>query len=265
MTERLYLADDGVTAFEATVERVVSDPDRLVLDRTHFYPTGGGQPHDTGTLRLVDGGESDRWRVVGVEMTDTIYHEVEPIGDGEEGSDDAPSLPEPGTAVACEVDADRRAAHSRYHTAQHLLSALLLDEFDARTTGNQLYHDRARLDAEYDRFTDADLDRIEARLNELVADARPVSSYTMDRETAEATLDTDRTRIDLLPDSIDELRIVEVAGADAEDDPYDRTACAGTHVANTADIGEVVVTGRETKGPDEERVRFALADHVGDD
>jgi misacylated tRNA(Ala) deacylase len=266
VTERLYLADDSVTTFEATVERVLSDPDRLVLDRTHFYPTGGGQPHDTGTIRITDGDDAAggaaedgvRWRVVDVEMADTVHHAVEP-------TDDAATLPEPGTDVACEIDADRRAAHSRYHTAQHLLSALLLDEFDARTTGNQLYRDRARLDAEYDRFTDADLDRIEARLNELVNDARPVSSYTMDRETAEATLDTDRTRIDLLPDSIEELRIVEIAGADEGDDPYDRTACAGTHVANTAEIGEAVVTGRETKGPDEERVRFALAEHLDGD
>ena len=264
MTERLYLADDTVTAFEATVERVLSDPDRLVLDRTHFYPTGGGQPHDTGTVRAVDGGGETRWRVVDVEMADTVYHEVEPV-DGAAGSGDAPDLPEPGTELACEVDPDRREAHSRYHTAQHLLSALLLDEFDAQTTGNQLYRDRARLDAAYDRFTDEDLDRIEARLNELVADGRAVSSYTIDRETAEATLDTDRTRIDLLPDSIEELRIVEIAGAAGDDEPYDRTACAGTHVADTADIGEVVVTGRETKGPDEERVRFALAEHVDGD
>ena len=264
MTERLYLADDTVTAFEATVERVLSDPDRLVLDRTHFYPTGGGQPHDTGTVRAVDGDGETRLRVVDVEMADTVYHEVEPA-DGAEGSGDALDLPEPGTELACEVDADRRGAHSRYHTAQHLLSALLLDEFDAQTTGNQLYHDRARLDAAYDRFTAEDLDRIEARLNELVADGRAVSSYTMDRETAEATLDTDRTRIDLLPDSIEELRIVEIAGAAGDDEPYDRTACAGTHVADTAEIGEVVVTGRETKGPDEERVRFALAEHVDGD
>ncbi|WP_424015308.1 alanyl-tRNA editing protein [Halorubrum xinjiangense] len=271
MTERLYLADDTMTAFEATVERVLSDPDRVVLDRTHFYPTGGGQPHDTGTIRVADDDGDARWRVVDVEMRDTVYHEIEPVdgADGENGEtggpDESPALPEPGTEVACEVDADRRAAHSRYHTAQHLLSALLLDEFDARTTGNQLYADRARLDAEYDRFTDDDLDRIEARINELVADGRPVSSYTMDRETAEATLDTYRTRIDLLPDSIEELRIVEIAGADDADEPYDRTACAGTHVANTADIGEVVVTGRETKGPEEERVRFALAEHVDAD
>ena len=266
MTEALYLADDTVTTFEATVERALDD--RVVLDRTHFYPTGGGQPHDTGTLRAGDGETDARWRVTDVEKTDTIYHGLEPV----DGGEDAPSTPEPGTAVVGEIDAARRAAHSKYHTAQHLLSALLLNEFDAETTGNQLYDDRAHLDAAYDRFDDADLDRIEARLNELVADARPVTSYVMDRAEAEATLDPERTRIELLPDSIDELRIVEIGGAGTDEaglevdaDPYDRTACAGTHVGDTAEIGEVVVTGRETKGADEERVRFALAEHLDPD
>lgn len=260
MTEQLHLDDDSVTTFEATVERALSDPPRVVLDRTHFYPTGGGQPHDTGTLRAADDGRT--WAVVDVEKRDTVYHELGPIA-GSEG--DMPEPPQSGTALRGEIDPERRAAHSRYHTAQHLLSALLLAEYDAPTTGNQLYRDRARLDAAHDRFADADLDRIETRLNELVADGRSVSSYTMDRETAEATLDTDRTRIDLLPDSIEELRIVEIAGADGADEPYDRTACAGTHVSDTSEIGEVVVTGRETKGPDEERVRFSLAEHVTDD
>lgn len=260
MTERLYLTDDTVTTFEATVERTLGD--RVVLDRTYFYPTGGGQPHDTGTLRADGESAADRrWRVVDVEMRDTVYHTLEP-------ADVTP--PEPGTTVVGEIDETRRSAHSRYHTAQHLLSALLLAEFDARTTGNQLYHDHAHLDVAYDRFDESDLARIETRLNELVADERPVTSDTMDREEAEATLDTERTRIDLLPESIDELRIVETGAAAGEagapsgdaDEPYDRTACAGTHVTTTAAIGEVVVTGRETKGAETERVRFALAEHV---
>ena len=266
MTEELYLADDTVTAFEATVDRALDD--RVVLDRTHFYPTGGGQPHDTGTLRLAAEDDDARWRVVDVRKNDTIYHTLAPI----DGGDGAPSPPEPGTPVVGEVDAARRLAHSKYHTAQHLLSALLLREFDAQTTGNQLYDDHAHLDAAYDRFDDAALDRIEAGLNALVADERPVTSYVMDRAEAEATLDPERTRINLLPDSIETLRIVEIgaAGADAvgseaDAEPYDRTACAGTHVGSTADIGEIVVTGRETKGSDEERVRFALAEHVNGD
>ena len=282
MTDRLYLADDTVTTFEATVERTLDD--RVVLDRTHFYPTGGGQPHDTGTLRVVgeDGESVDarRWRVVDVEMRDTVYHTLKSMDEtGPQSGSKTVTPPEPGTSVVGEVDEARRSAHSRYHTAQHLLSALLLAEFDAQTTGNQLYHDHAHLDAAYDRFDGDDLARIEARLNELVAEERPVTSYTMERTEAEATLDTERTRIDLLPDSIEELRIVEIGAATGEaealpgeaealpgeaGEPYDRTACAGTHVGNTAEIGEVVVTGRETKGADEERVRFALAEHVDD-
>ncbi|MFC5134610.1 MULTISPECIES: alanyl-tRNA editing protein [Haloferacaceae] len=286
MTEQRYLADDTVRRFEATVERTLDD--RVVLDGTHFYPTGGGQPHDTGVLRVAD--DPDRcWRVVDVEKTDTVYHTLAPaVGDDDGNGPATPDadrpltpLPEPGTAVVGEVDWDRRRAHARYHTAQHLLSALLLEEFDARTTGNQLYADHAHLDAAYDRFDADDLARIETRLNELVADDRPVTSYMMDRADAEATLDTDRTRIDLLPDSITELRIVEVGGLDRDGDrsesdpkpgsesdpkpgsePYDRTACAGTHVGSTGEIGEVVVTGRETKGSEEERIRFVLADHV---
>lgn len=286
VTEQRYLADDTVRRFETTVERTLED--RVVLDGTHFYPTGGGQPHDTGVLRVAD--DPDRyWRVVDVEKTDTLYHTLAPASGDDDGNGPATSdadrpltpLPEPGTAVVGEIDWDRRRAHARYHTAQHLLSALLLEEFDARTTGNQLYADHAHLDAAYDRFDADDLARIETRLNGLVADDRPVTSYTMNRTDAEATLDTDRTRIDLLPDSIDELRIVEIgepdrdgdrsesdsdldpeSGTDPDPEPYDRTACAGTHVGSTAEIGEVVVTGRETKGGDEERIQFVLADHV---
>jgi len=257
MTDQRYLADSSVREFEATVTRRLDD--RLVLDGTHFYPTGGGQPHDTGTIEA----DGERWRVVDVEKTDTVYHHLAPAADAD--TDAETPLPGEGETVTGRIDAERRAAHSRYHTAQHLLSALLLEEFDARTTGNGLYADHAHLDAEHDRFTEADLAAIEARLNELVADARPVEWDTMDRERAEAELDTDRTRIDLLPDSITELRIVEIGApegaSDDADAPYDRTACAGTHVANTAEIGEVVVTGRETKGADEERVEFVLGDH----
>lgn len=246
MTEQRYLEDATVREFVATVERVVDD--RVVLDTTQFYPTGGGQPNDTGTLATAGGTE---WDVVDVRKRDTVYHHLD-------GDTDPPVE---GTAVTGHLDWERRYGHMRYHTAQHLLSALLLAEYDAETTGNQLYADRAHLDCAYDRFEDADLARIEARLNDLVTDARPVEWYALDREEAEATLDPDRTRLSLLPDSITEVRIVEIGGnGGGEDDaPYDRTACAGTHVSNTQEIGEVTVTGRETKGSNEERIRFELA------
>lgn len=233
MTEPIYLEDSELREFEATVERVVDD--RVVLDRTAFYPEGGGQPADRGHLETDDGSAI----VSDVSKKDTIYHHV----DGE--------TPAEGTAVLGELDWDRRYGHMRHHTAQHLLSAVLLEEFDAETTGNQVYADSARLDAAYERFSESELSDIETRLNEYVDRDLDVEWYELDRERAEAELDTDRTRIDLLPDSITEIRIVEIEGVD-------RTACAGTHVRSTGELGEVIVTGRETKGSDEERIRFEL-------
>lgn len=239
MTEQLYLADSSVQSFDATVERTLDD--RVVLDRTHFYPAGGGQPADHGTISADD----RTWTVGDVQKKDTIYHTLE-------GDEDPPAE---GATIQGTLDWDRRAGHMRHHTAQHLLSAVLLEEFDAETTGNQLYHDRARIDVAYDRFSDDDLEAIGARMNELIDDDLPVRWYEMERERAEAELDTSRTRIDLLPKSITELRIVEIGNPE---DPLDRTACAGTHVESTGVLGEFRPTGRETKGSDEERVRFRL-------
>lgn len=233
MTEPLYLDASAERSFSATVERTLED--RVVLDRTLFYPTGGGQPNDTGTLAT----DARSWEVTDVEKKDTIYHTL--------GGDP----PAEGQSVTGTIDWGRRYAHMRYHTAQHLLSALLLEDFDAETTGNQLYTDRARIDCRYPRFDEGDLEHVETRMNELVSTSMPVEWYTLDRDEAEATLDPNRTRLDLLPASVTEVRIVEI-------DDYDRTACAGTHVANTEAIGRVSIAGRETKGSDEERLTFTL-------
>jgi misacylated tRNA(Ala) deacylase len=259
MTEPRYLADPTVRTFEATVDRVVGD--RVVLDATHFYPTGGGQPHDTGRLTAAAAdGDHRTWHVTDVQKKDTVYHTVVADGEGADGKDggarDASTPPAEGTAVTGELDWERRYAHMRYHTAQHLLSAHLLDAYDAETTGNQLYADHAHLDCGYDRFTETDLADVEAELNALVESALPVRWYELDRSVAEERLDPERTRIHLLPDSITEVRIVEIG---PENDPLDRTACAGTHVASTDEIGEVEITGRETKGSEEERLNFVLA------
>ncbi|KYH25949.1 alanyl-tRNA editing protein AlaX-M [Halalkalicoccus paucihalophilus] len=255
MTDQRHLEESTGREFEARVERVVDDgpTSRVVLDRTLFYPEGGGQPADHGTLT----GE-ETWTVSDVQKTDEIYHTVE--GDG----------PSVGERVVGEIDWERRHAHMRYHTAQHLLSAILFAEYDALTTGNQLHDDHARLDCGYDRFTREDLDDIEARMNELVEDALDVRWYTLGRERAERELDPERTRLDLLPESITEVRIVEIGEAQPDSDGrgkpgdprpvYDRVACAGTHVENTAEVGRVEVTGRETRGADEERIEFVLED-----
>ena len=234
MTEARYLEDTTARTFTATVVRSLDD--RVVLDETLFYPEGGGQPHDEGALSF----DGETVRVVDVQKTDDIYHTV-----------DGPTPPE-GATVEGRIDWDRRFAHMRYHTAQHLLSAVLLADFDAETTGNQLYADRARIDVAYERFTEDDFAQIESRMNEYIDADYAVRWYTMDRADAEASLDPERTRLHLLPDSITEVRIVEI-------DDVDRTACAGTHVSNTGQIGEFAITGRETKGSAEERVSFVLA------
>jgi misacylated tRNA(Ala) deacylase len=240
-TER-YLTETDRRTFEATVERVLDD--RVVLDSTCFYPTGGGQPHDTGVLRTSD----RRWRVIDVEKRDTVYHTLD-VGDADP--------PDVGATVVGELDWERRYAHMRYHTAQHLLSAVLLELFDAETTGNQLYADHAHLDCAYPRFSMADLADVEDRLNDLVTADTPVEWYVLDRTEAETRLDPARTRLHLLPDSITEVRLVEITGPDGT--VYDRTACAGTHVVSTGEVGRIEVVGRETKGADEERVEFVLS------
>ncbi|SHK00842.1 misacylated tRNA(Ala) deacylase [Haladaptatus paucihalophilus DX253] len=233
MTEALYLDATSEREFEATVERVTSN--RVVLDRTLFYPEGGGQPFDTGVLESED----ETWAVTDVQKKDTIYHTL----DG--------TLPEEGTTVTGRIDWERRYAHMRYHTAQHLLSAVLLEEYDAQTTGNQLYEDRARIDCGYERFTDEEFARIESVMNDRIDAGLAVNWYEMDRDEAEASLDPERTRIHLLPESIRRIRIVEIEGTD-------RTACAGTHVERTDELGAFRITGRETKGSDEERLKFVL-------
>jgi|AntRauTorcE11898_2_1112593.scaffolds.fasta_scaffold19994_2 misacylated tRNA(Ala) deacylase len=253
MTETPYLEDSYQRTIEATVERSLDD--RVVLDRTICYPEGGGQPADHGTLRVLDEDSelsSESWRIVDVQKQDTIYHHLEPAGEEEAGeADTTPAAPPEGAEVEVELDWERRHGHMRHHTAQHLLSRVLIDEFDASTRGNQVYADRARIDCEQDSFTERDLQTIEERINELIEDERSVAWYELDRETAEERLDPERTRIELLPDSITEIRIVEI-------EEFDRTACAGTHVENTSECGTFELIGRESKGDDVERLRFEL-------
>lgn len=242
MTARLYFEDAYIDTFEATIEGI--EDDAVYLDQTAFYPTGGGQPHDTGLLRGEAGTSAE---VVDVSGRDRIAHE---LPEGVETFD-------VGESIVGILDWERRYALMQYHTAQHLLSAVLLSEFDAPTTGNQLYPDRARIDCGYERFDEDEIAHIEDRVNTLRIDDHEISISMYDRDTAEAELDTKRTRLDLLPASVTEVRIVTIGD---EDDPVDRTACAGTHVRSTDEIPPFEITGRETKGSDEERLSFHLPD-----
>lgn len=218
--------------FDARV--VARGPDFVVLDVTAFYPEGGGQPFDTGLLRWA-GGEARVNRVA--KEKGEVRHYVS----------DVPLVEE----VHGVVEWERRYAHMRMHTSQHLVSGLVYDRFKARTVGNQLYTDYAHIDFSPVNFNDEDLKAIEAEVNALAAKGIEVDIYEEDRATLEATLDAARTNLDLIPASVQRLRVISIGD-------YDLCPCGGTHVRNTREIGTVHILRRRSKGKGIDRVTYEL-------
>ncbi|WP_276273138.1 alanyl-tRNA editing protein [Haloarcula litorea] len=240
MTELRYLPDaDDVTEFAATATEATRD--YVVLDGTYFYPEGGGQPADRGRLSW-DGGEATV-RDVRKNHGD-VRHYVEALsGDP----------PEPGATVRGEVDAERRERLRRMHTAQHVVSRVVLDEFDAATAGNQIHVDRSRIDFEPAEFDDEDLRTIEELSNEIVERDLPVEKAERPREVVEDETPAGRTQLDLIPDHVDPLRVVEIEG-------FDHCPCGGTHVDSTGALGGIRIVERTSKGADVERVTVELSE-----
>ncbi len=226
MTERLYYTDATLLTFDATV--VTVDGVRVVLDRTAFYPTSGGQPFDTGVLgeaRVVDVIDGD----------DGIVHVLA-----------APPRFAVGDTVRGTIDHARRRDHMQQHTGQHLLSAVFEDLFGAKTVSVHFGDVLSTIDFDADSLGAEKLAKGEARANALVAEARPVTVSFEDAATAQGLRKpSDRTG---------EIRIVTIAGTD-------RSACGGTHVATTAEIGAVLLRGTERmKG--NVRVSFVCGDRA---
>jgi len=238
MTELLYLPDDDTTySFEATVETATEE--YLVLDGTYFYPEGGGQPADYGTISW-DGGEAS---ITDVRKDHGDIHHV--IGDL------AGPLPTAGTTVSAQIDADRRERLTRMHTAQHVVSRVVLDEYGATTAGNQIHESRSRIDFETVEFDEADVERIERLSNEAIEADYGVVKENRPRQAVEAEVDDGRALLDLIPDSVDPLRVVEIEG-------FDMCPCGGTHVNQLGEVGTVTITDRTSKGKDTERIEFEL-------
>jgi len=240
MTELLYLPDaDGVTEFEATVTEATEE--YLILDGTYFYPEGGGQPADRGTLSW-DGGEAT------VRDIRKNHGDVRHYLDTVEGT-----LPGEGEPVTGEVDAERRQTLRRMHTAQHVVSRVVFDEYGAETAGNQIHPDRSRIDFEPANFESSDLRLIERRSNEAIDRDLAVTKANRPREEAEASVDEGRALLDLIPESVDPLRIVEI-------EAFDACPCGGTHVDRLGEIGRLEITDRTSKGADVDRIEFELRD-----
>ena len=220
--------------FDATVTK--SKKDYVTLDQTAFYPLGGGQPSDTGYLEW-DGKKVAVKEVI--KKGDSVKH----ILNGER--------PTVGTKVHGKIDWEKRYSHMKMHTAQHILSGIIFDDFNARTVGNQIHADYSRVDFHPVKFSDKDLEEITQKFNEIVAKNLPIKIYQEDRESLEKRVDQQRAHLDLLPKFITRLRIVEILG-------FDVCPCAGTHVKNTSEIPKIEKIKRDTKGKDRDRIIYSL-------
>jgi misacylated tRNA(Ala) deacylase len=237
-TELLYMDDSYETEFNATVVDVTSDGE-VVLDRTLFYPTGGGQPNDTGVIEA----NGSTWQITNVRKRgSSVSHSIDGAG-----------LPSIGAEVTGKIDWERRYKLMRTHTALHVLCGVIFKEYGASVTGANIQTDKARMDFELDDLSPERVSHIEDRVNTELRAARPVSWRSLPREEAFEIPDLIRTKINLLPPQITEVRVVEIEGVDLQAD-------GGTHVRNTSEVGQIKVTGTRSKGRSNKRIEIELID-----
>ena len=232
MTELLYLRDAYLTDFEAAVTAV--DGQRVALDRTAFYPTGGGQPHDVGTLA---GSEVREVRKEGAEVWHTLDGAVPAAGDVVQGS----------------VDWERRHRLMRTHTAMHVLCGVIWNEWRVPVTGGNMEPLSARMDFEFDPLPDGFAATVEDLVNRELRADRPIEVRFLPRDTALADEDLIRTKVSLIPESVAEIRVVDIVGLDKQAD-------GGTHVRSTAEVGGFRVVKTESKGKGNKRLRIEVVD-----
>jgi misacylated tRNA(Ala) deacylase len=238
MTHLLYMDSiegNYIKEFDAIVTK--NKKDYVCLDRSVFYPVGGGQSSDIGVLQWDDN-KSEVTEVV--KKGDTVKH----ILSGEK--------PPVDTKVHGIIDWDLRYQHMKMHTAQHIISGVIFDEYNARTVGNQIHAASSRVDFYPIRFSERDMEDIENRFNEIVKQNFPVKIYEEERVHLESRVDQQRCNLDLLPKSVKTLRIVEIEG-------FDVCPCAGTHVKNTSELSSIKIIKKESKGKDRERIVYTLA------
>lgn len=232
----VFLRDAYLGEIDAEVVEVEGETRRIALDRTVFYATGGGQPHDTGVLAGL--------AVVDVRKEgDTVWHTL-----GEGGP-----LPAAGSAVHGEVDWERRHALMRTHTALHVLCGVIWNEWEVPVTGGNMEPLSARMDFEFDPLPEGFASTVEKLVNAELAAARPIEVSFVPRSQAVLDRDLIRTKVSLVPSSVEEIRVVDIVGLDKQAD-------GGTHVRSTAEVGRVAVVKTESKGKGNKRIRIQVGD-----
>jgi misacylated tRNA(Ala) deacylase len=243
MSDNIAYRDAYARSTDATVSAIV-ETDRgpgVVLDRTVFYPGGGGQPADVGWLEPAGGGPT--WPVVvAAKQGDDVVHVL------------APQIEPPavGSPVRTSIDWDRRHLLMRTHTALHALCGVVWRDYRAQVTGGNMEPGSGRMDFEFERMSGELVSTIEDAVNRELAAGREVRVAVLPRDEAFAIPDLIRTKINLLPAGITEVRTIEIVGLDLQAD-------GGTHVANTSEVGRIRVTGYESKGRINKRIRIELA------
>jgi misacylated tRNA(Ala) deacylase len=238
MTKLLFQMDSTLRSVDATVTAVDEDNHGVVLDRTVFYPGGGGQPPDRGTLRSGDTTYTvTRARKAG----DSVLHLIE----------GGIPLPAVGTRLHGEIDWDLRYQLMRTHTAMHILCGVIFRDYGASVTGGDMDPLKGRMDFEFETMHKDLVVAIEEAINQEVANARPVKVAILPREEAFQIPDLIRTKINLLPEGIQQVRVVEIVGLDLQAD-------GGTHVQNTSEVGRIRVTDYKSKGKINKRIYVEL-------
>ncbi len=240
---QLCYSDAYAAAVDASVVAVdTADAPLVVLDQTVFYPGGGGQPSDRGVLLRSEDGRT--WIVQAARKAGgEIAHELEP-------GVEPPAI---GDRLRVDIDWARRYALMRTHTALHALCGVVWRDYGALVTGGNMEPGAGRMDFEFERMSGDLVDEIEATVNAELARARDVRVNVLPREAAFAIPDLIRTKINLLPEGIEEIRTIEIVGLDLQAD-------GGTHVANTREVGGIRVTGYESKGRINKRIRIELVE-----
>ncbi|MFO8037180.1 MAG: alanyl-tRNA editing protein [Anaerolineales bacterium] len=238
MTELLYHTDSYQQTFQAQVTEVYRDNHGVVLTRTAFFPGGGGQPADFGTL-YYDG------ETYGVKRSKRIKGHILHLLD-----EDA-ALPEIGTTVEGNIDWGHRYQLMRTHTAMHILCGVIYRDYGASVTGGNMEPLAGRMDFEFESMHKELVQTIEKAINQEVQNGRPVTWRELPREEAFQIPDLIRTKINLLPEHIQQVRVVEIEGLDLQAD-------GGTHVKNTSEVGTIHIVDYKSKGAENKRIYVEL-------